>query len=165
LKNWKFKDKSRILVRQKTDMAKMQRYAQGKTKLTKVEEPVSTYLPVKKPVTVADYTYKKLKKLTDLVPFTQSEWANMLHLSERTLQRYAKNNSSFEGIYTDRILLLQEMINLGLETFTSADTLYSWLKKDKQVLGQTINFDSLYSDRGIQEVIDQLSRIQYGVYT
>lgn len=152
-------------MRQKTGMAKMQRYSQGKTKLTKVEEPVSAYLPVKKPVTVADYTYKKLKKLADLVPFTQSEWANMLHLSERTLQRYAKNNSSFEGIYTDRILLLQEMINLGLETFTSADALYSWLKKDKQVLGQTINFESLYSDRGIQEVIDQLSRIQYGVYT
>lgn len=152
-------------MRQKAGMAKMQRYSQVKPKLTKVEEPVSAYLPVKKPVAVADYTYKKLKKLTDIVPFTQSEWANMLHLSERTLQRYAKNNSSFEGIYTDRILLLQEMINLGLETFTSADALYKWLKKDKQVLGQTINFESLYSDRGIQEVIDQLSRIQYGVYT
>jgi putative toxin-antitoxin system antitoxin component (TIGR02293 family) len=89
----------------------------------------------------------------------------MLHLSERTLQRYAKNNSSFEGIYTDRILLLQEMINLGLETFESADAFYQWLKKDKPVMGQTLNFESLYSDRGIQEVIDQLHRIQYGVYT
>jgi hypothetical protein len=72
----------------------------------------------------------------------------MLHLSERTLQRYAKNNSSFEGIYTDRILLLQEMINLGLETFTDADAFYRWLKKDKLVLGQTLNFESLYSDSG-----------------
>ena len=100
-----------------------------------------------------------------MVPFTQSEWANMLHLSERTLQRYAKNNSSFEGIYTDRILLLQEMIELGLETFVSADSFYRWLKKEKTVMGQSINFASLYSDRGIQEVIDQLGRIQYGVYT
>ena len=146
-------------------MAKMQKYSQGKIKLSKVEEPETSYLPVKKPVTVADYTYKKLKKVADLVPFTQSEWANMIHLSERTLQRYAKNNSSFEGIYTDRILLLQEMIELGLETFTNAGTFYSWLKKEKQVLGQSLNFESLYSDRGIQEVIDQISRIQYGVYT
>lgn len=158
-------DNCRIFVRQLTDMAKMQKYTQSKSKLSKTEEPVTGYLPIKKSVTVADYTYKKLKKITDLVPFTQSEWANMLHLSERTLQRYAKNNSSFEGIYTDRILLLQEMIQLGLETFTSAGSFYSWLKKDKKVLGQTINFQSLYSDRGIQEVIDQLSRIQYGVYT
>lgn len=147
-------------------MAKMQKYSQAKkTGPTKVEEPMAAYLPVRKPVSVTDYTYKKLKKIADMVPFTQSEWANMLHLSERTLQRYAKNNSSFEGIYTDRILLLQEMIELGLETFVNADSFYQWLKKDKTVMGQPINFASLYSDRGIQEVIDQLGRIQYGVYT
>jgi putative toxin-antitoxin system antitoxin component (TIGR02293 family) len=145
-------------------MAKMQRYTQ-KIKPQKLEEPAMPYLRARKQLEVADYNFKKLKKVIDLVPFTQVEWANMLHLSERTLQRYAKNNSSFEGIYTDRILLLQEMINLGLETFTGADSFYSWLKKDKPVLGQTLNFESLYSDRGIQEVIDQLTRIQYGVYT
>ncbi|MES2372706.1 MAG: hypothetical protein V4557_09010 [Bacteroidota bacterium] len=146
-------------------MAKMQKYRQTKLKTTKVEEPLAQYLPVKKQLAVADYSYKKLKKITELVPFTQVEWANILHLSERTLQRYAKNNSSFEGIYTDRILLLQEMIHLGLETFTDADAFYRWLKKDKLILGQTLNFQSLYSDRGIQEIIDQLTRIQYGVYS
>jgi putative toxin-antitoxin system antitoxin component (TIGR02293 family) len=145
-------------------MAKMQKYTQ-KIKPQKLEEPAAPYLRGRKQVEVADYNFKKLKKVIDLVPFTQVEWANMLHLSERTLQRYAKNNSSFEGIYTDRILLLQEMINLGLETFTGPDAFYSWLKKDKPVFGQTINFESLYSERGIQEVIDQLTRIQYGVYT
>ena len=143
----------------------MQKYAQTKKISSKVEEPLAIYLPARKPVAVADYSYKKLKKIADLVPFTQSEWASILHLSERTLQRYAKNNSSFEGIYTDRILLLQEMIGLGLETFVQADAFYRWLKKEKKVLGQTLNFESLYSDRGIQEVIDQLGRIQYGVYT
>ena len=146
-------------------MAKMQKYTQGKKKSTMVEEPVVNYISLKKPVTVADYSYKKLKKIADLVPFTQTEWANMLHLSERTLQRYAKNNSSFEGIYTDRILLLQEMIEMGLETFVDAGAFYRWLKKEKQVLGQSLNFESLYSDRGIQEMINQISRIQYGVYT
>ena len=35
----------------------------------------------------------------------------MLHLSERTLQRYAKYNTSFEGIYVDRILHLEQMIH------------------------------------------------------
>lgn len=157
-------DKCRIFRRQKTCMAKMQKYREHKLKTPKVEEPIAQYLPVKKPLAVADYSYRKLKKITELVPFTQAEWANMLHLSERTLQRYAKNNSSFEAIYTDRILLLQEMIHLGLETFTDADAFYRWLKKDKLILGQTLNFQSLYSDRGIQEIIDQLTRIQYGVY-
>lgn len=146
------------------NMAKMQKYRQPKEKPAKAEEPEATYVPARKQLEVADYNYKKLKKITDLVPFTQVEWAQMLHLSERTLQRYAKNNSSFEGIYTDRILLLQEMINLGLETFTDADAFYAWLKKDKPVMGHMLNFSSLYTDRGIQEVIDQLTRIQHGVY-
>jgi uncharacterized protein (DUF2384 family) len=89
----------------------------------------------------------------------------MLHLSERTLQRYSKNNGAFEGIYTDRILLLQEMIELGLAIFTDGNAFYTWLKKDKPVMGQVLNFDSLSSERGIQEIIHQLSRIQYGIYT
>ncbi|MBV9987773.1 MAG: hypothetical protein JO301_08840 [Chitinophagaceae bacterium] len=145
-------------------MAKVRKYRQQKPTEPKVEEAQASYLPTKKSVAVADYSYRKLKKIADLVPFTQAEWANMLHLSERTLQRYAKNNSSFEGIYTDRILLLQEMIELGLETFSSAAAFYAWLKKDKPVMGRVLNFESLYSERGIQSVIDQLLRIQHGVY-
>jgi uncharacterized protein (DUF2384 family) len=147
-----------------TSMAKVRKYRQAKEQLPKLEETQAPYLPAKKTVVVADYTYRKLKKIIDQVPFTQTEWANMLHLSERTLQRYAKNNSSFEGIYTDRILVLQEMITLGLNTFSSAGAFYSWLKKDKPVMGQVLNFESLYSERGIQGIIDQLLRIQHGVY-
>lgn len=146
-------------------MAKIVKYRQVKKKPGQLEEPPAPYANAKKPLAVADYSFRKLKKVMDMAPFTQAEWAGMLHLSERTLQRYAKNNTSFEGIYTDRILLLQEMIELGLDTFTSPDAFNSWLRKDKPVMGHMLNFDSLSSDRGIQEVIDQLSRIQYGVYT
>lgn len=147
-------------------MAKAAKYKQEKEKKKPLllQEPPTVY-EAKKPLAVADYSYKKLKKIMDISPFTQSEWADMLHLSERTLQRYAKQNGAFEGIYTDRILLLQEMIELGLAIFTDGNAFYAWLKKDKPVMGQVLNFDSLSSERGIQEVIHQLSRIQYGIYT
>jgi len=124
-----------------------------------VEEPVAAYLPA-----VAEFTYRKFKKVADMVPFTQAEWASVLHLSERTLQRYAKNNGSFEGIYTDRILQLQELVETGLATFSSADAFYQWLKKDKHVMGHVLNFTSLSTMRGIQETLNQLVRIQHGVY-
>ena len=124
-----------------------------------VEEPVAAYLPA-----IAEFTYRKFKKVADLVPFTQAEWASVLHLSERTLQRYAKNNGSFEGLYTDRILQLQELVETGLATFSSADAFYKWLKKDKHVMGHVLNFSSLSTTRGIQETLNQLVRIQQGVY-
>ncbi|TDO25403.1 type II RES/Xre toxin-antitoxin system antitoxin [Sediminibacterium goheungense] len=124
-----------------------------------VEEAAAAYLPA-----IADFTYRKFKKIYDQVPFTQAEWAGILHLSERTLQRYAKNNSVFEGIYADRILQLQELIETGLATFTSPDAFYQWLKKDKPVMGHLLNFSSLSTSRGIQETLNQLIRIQQGVY-
>lgn len=137
-----------------------------KPKGSRVSEPPQTlYMPLRSRLPlVADFSYSKFAKIAAKVPFTQKEWANILHLSEKTLQRYAKDNKSFEGLYAERILQIDELINMGLETFVDADTLYSWLKREKKVLGQTLNFESLYSTQGINEVIDEIGRIQYGVY-
>jgi putative toxin-antitoxin system antitoxin component (TIGR02293 family) len=146
-------------------MAKLTRYRASKSSLPKPSEPPASYQNARKNPVVSDYPYKKLKKIMDLVPFTQAEWAAMLHISERTLQRYAKNNTSFEGLHTDRILLLQEMIQLGLETFTDAQALNHWLHSEKSVMGQKLNFESLYTENGIQSITDQIGRIQQGVYT
>ena len=144
-------------------IAKPKKYTAAAS-INKVEEQMAAYTPIKKMPAIADFTFKKFEKIAAKVPFTQKEWAGILHLSERTLQRYAKENKSFEGIYTDRILHIEQLINAGLETFVNADTLYRWLKREKKVLGQTLGFESLTSTRGIQDTLDELGRIQYGVY-
>lgn len=144
---------------------KQRKYNSDSSKIIKVEEPMPQYRSIKRLPVVADFSYKKFEKIAALVPFTQKEWANILHLSERTLQRYAKDNNSFEGIYVDRILQIEQLINIGLETFVNAEALYAWLRREKKVLGHTLNFESLYNTQGIQDTIDQLGRIQYGVYT
>lgn len=131
----------------------------------KMEEAPGLYKTVKKSPVIVDFTFKKFSKIAATMPFTQKEWATMLHLSERTLQRYAKDNKSFEGIYVDKILHIGQLINAGLETFTSPETFYEWLKRDKQVMGHLLNFESLSSTRGIQDTIDQIGRIQHAVYT
>jgi putative toxin-antitoxin system antitoxin component (TIGR02293 family) len=144
---------------------KYKKYPTASPKVSKVEEPVAEYRPTKKAPLAPDFAYRKFEKIAALVPFTQKEWASILNLSERTLQRYSVDNSSFDGIYVDRILHIEELIRLGLETFTNADAFYRWLKREKHVLGKTLNFESLSSTRGIQDIIDQIGRIQYGVYT
>ena len=146
-------------------IAKPKKYTPASTELPRIEEPLPEYRSVKSLPVVANFPYRKFEKIAVLIPFTQKEWANILHLSERTLQRYSKDNSSFEGIYVDRILQIEQMIELGLETFTDANAFYKWLHKEKNVLGRLLNFESLYSIQGIQDVTDQLGRIQYGVYT
>ncbi len=129
-----------------------------------LNEPMPVYRSIKIIPAVLDFPYRKFEKIARQIAFTQKEWASILHLSEKTLQRYSKDNKSFEGIYVDRILQMQELIKMGLETFTSTEALYRWLKRDKPVLGELLTFDSLKSSRGIQLIIDQLGRIQHGVY-
>ena len=129
-----------------------------------LNEPMPVYRSVKIIPAVLDYPYRKFERIARQVAFTQKEWAAILHLSEKTLQRYAKDNKSFEGIYVDRILQMQELIEMGLATFSSPEALYRWLKRDKAVLGELLTFDSLRNSRGIQSIIDQIGRIQHGVY-
>ena len=143
---------------------KNKKYTAENADHSRVEEPTPEYKAFKRLPVVADFPYRKFEKIMALVPFTQKEWANILHLSERTLQRYSKDNNSFEGIYVDRILQLEQLIQIGLETFVDAEALYRWLHREKKVLGHVINFESLYSTQGIQDIIDEIGRIQYGVY-
>src|SRR5439155_12268740 len=132
------------------------KYTTVSPKALKVQEPVVEYKSLKKVPIVSDFSYRKFEKIAALVHFTQKEWANILNLSERTLQRYSNDNSSFEGIYVDRILHVEELIRMGLETFEKAEDFYRWLKREKHVLDKTLNFESLYSTRGIQDIIDEL---------
>ena len=128
-----------------------------------VNEPLATYRPIKILPAVQDFPYKKFDKIANKTPFTQREWAAILHLSEKTLQRYAKDNKNFEGIYVDRILHIQELVEMGLETFTTPEAFYRWLKKDKPMLGITLHFSDLFTSQGIQEHINALGRMQHGI--
>lgn len=128
-----------------------------------VNEPLATYRPIKILPTVQDFPYKKFERIANKAPFTQREWAAILHLSEKTLQRYSKDNKNFEGIYVDRILHIQELVEMGLETFTNPEAFYRWLKKDKPMLGITLHFSDLFTSQGIQEHVNALGRLQHGI--
>ncbi|MDE3235776.1 MAG: hypothetical protein KGO81_07470 [Bacteroidota bacterium] len=131
-----------------------------------LQEAAPSYkqLPQPTPI-VTGFPYKKFQKIAAKVPFTQKEWASILHLSEKTLQRYSKDNTSFQGIYVDRILQIEQLISLGLQCFSTPSAFYAWLKKDKSVFGQVLNFNSLTTQLGIQETYNQVGRILHNVYS
>jgi putative toxin-antitoxin system antitoxin component (TIGR02293 family) len=132
-------------------------------KITMASESMPVYRSVRLIPVVTDFSYRKFEKIAALVPFTQKEWASILHLSEKTLQRYSKDNKNFEGIYVDRILHIQELIKTGVETFTSPEAFYRWLKRDTPHLGMVLRFSDLVNSKGIQEHIDAMERLQHGI--
>jgi putative toxin-antitoxin system antitoxin component (TIGR02293 family) len=134
--------------------------------VSKIEEPMPAYRSVKAipPVKLKDFTYNEFKKIADKTPFTQAEWASMLHVSERTLQRYAKNNGSFAPINAERALQIEKVLKEGKITFGKIENFYNWIKRNPYMLEGNLSFDSLTSYSGIEKVLTQLGRIQHGLF-
>jgi uncharacterized protein (DUF2384 family) len=133
------------------------------TLTAKVEEPIPEYHSVKTLPQVKDFTYNEFKKIADKSPFTQIEWAAILHVSERTLQRYAKSNGSFAPINAERALQIDKVLKEGKITFGRVENFYAWLKGNPYMLEGNLSFNSLTSYEGIQKVLTQLGRIQHGI--
>lgn len=130
---------------------------------SKIKEPAPAYRSVKALPLVKDFTYSEFKKIADKAPFTQAEWAAILHISERTLQRYAKNNSSFAAMNAERALQIDKVLKEGKITFGKVENFYNWIKHDPYMLEGNLSFNSLTSYEGIQKVLTQLGRIQHGI--
>jgi putative toxin-antitoxin system antitoxin component (TIGR02293 family) len=140
------------------------KYKQG-GEISKVEEPQVPYFTksVKTIPSLKDFTYTEFKKIADKAPFTQAEWASLLHISERTLQRYAKNNGVFAPINAERAMHISKVIKEGISTFGNVNLFYSWLKRNPYMLEGNLSFDSLTTIEGIQKTMTQLGRIQHGI--
>lgn len=135
----------------------------AKPAASKVEEPVPIYRSVKALPPVKEFTYSEFKKIADKTPFTQAEWAAMLHVSERTLQRYAKNNGSFASINTERFYQINNVLMKGKKLFGSMQAFYDWINSNPPSIEGDLSFGSLTSFDGLQKIFSQLGRIEYGI--
>lgn len=108
----------------------------------------------------------KFSNFTDLVklsPFNLSEWSGFLHLSDRTMQRYKKEKTTFSNIHSEKILQITLLFNYGVEVFGNKKKFNTWLETENLALGQIKPKDLLDSSFGIDLVKDELTRIEHGV--
>ena len=133
------------------------------SKTSKVPEHLVNFQPVKQMPLVKFFDYKEFKKIADKVSFTLQEWSDILHISERTLHRYAKANSSFPFSVVDRILQIDKVIKKGNHVFGSLEKFISWLRSDPSMLEGRLSLQSLRSIEGLQLVLTQLGRIEHGI--
>lgn len=129
-----------------------------------VSEPEVVYETKKRIVPATAVEYKKFKSMAAKIPFTLKEWASIIDLSDRTLQRYANDNKAFEGIYADRLSQIEKVLHEAEKVFTSPVHFYNWLKEEHIVFNHILSPASLQTQDGIQMVLDELGRMQQGVY-
>ena len=163
----KYFDRCRIFVDKCQVMKKIKKLVQKKSENDSqniMSEPFSIYGNLKKENQLKDFTYNNFKKVADKVPFTQAEWANILHVSERTLQRYSKDNHSFAPINAERIVLIEKVLLQAKITFGDTDKFYDWIKRNPYMMEGNLSVQSLSTFEGIQNVLTQLGRIQQGIF-
>ena len=137
--------------------------------VNRVQEPLGNYyIPLAKGPAVSklpitrDFLFTDFKKVSDKAPFTVADWADMLHISERTLHRYAKENTAFNGMQIERILHLEKLIDMGNSLF-GKEGFKNWLHFKPLSLQYQTPKELLTSHQGIQEVIDVIGRMQHGI--
>ncbi len=152
-------DKCRIMKKLKPTMP-------GEKAAAPVKRPAETvhsYNTAKNVPQLKDLSYAIFNKTAVKVPFTQAEWASILHISERTLQRYAKNNGTFAPIHAERFYHICRVINRGKKVFGKTSLFYEWLHSKPPMLEGDLSFDSLSTFDGMQKVLTQLGRIEHGI--
>ena len=98
-------------------------------------------------------------------PFTDVEWADFLNLSTKSLQRY-KNEKKFvfKPIHSEKIIELAEVTNFGNEVFDNNKDFYSWLNTTSIALGNMKPLELLKNSYGKEMVMDELHRIDQGIF-
>ena len=107
--------------------------------------------------------YSHFASLTKSFPFSMSDWSEFLHLSERTIQRYAKEAKSFDAVSSERIIEITLVCKEGAEVFGNRKKFDSWLTIQSVALAGAAPRELLNSTLGIQLIRNELMRIEHGV--
>jgi putative toxin-antitoxin system antitoxin component (TIGR02293 family) len=144
-------------------MKNKKKYNDEEEKPTMAEEPMVIYALKKNVPSLKSFTFNDFKKIADKVDFTQKEWSDILHISERTLQRYGHANGTFNTGVIDRILQINKVFDRGKEVFGSYERFNLWLRDHPYMLEGRLSIHSLASFEGINLVLTQIGRIEHGI--
>lgn len=107
--------------------------------------------------------YSLFDIIQDYTPFSENDWANLLDLSTKSLQRYRQSAKHFKPIQSEKIIEMTEVASIGLEVFGSMEKFRLWLDTPNFALGNLKPLDLLTDSYGKEMVIGELTRINHGI--
>jgi putative toxin-antitoxin system antitoxin component (TIGR02293 family) len=109
-------------------------------------------------------TYNYFTTLSERIQIGVQEWADYLHISERTIQRYKKEGKSFDPIYSEKIILVELLYKKGIDVFGIEENFYTWMDTKSIALGGVKPKELLDTSFGLTMVYDELGRIEHGIF-
>ena len=96
-------------------------------------------------------------------PFNESDWAQILHISTKTLHRYKSSSTPFKSTQSEKIIEMSEVTKVGMDVFEDMDQFKLWLDTPNFSLGNLKPIELLKDSYGKELVIGELTRINYGI--
>ena len=107
--------------------------------------------------------YPWFASMAKAFPFSMSDWSGFLHISERTLQRYAKEMKAFDAVSSERIIEITLLYKEGVEVFGNKKKFDAWLNIQNVALGGARPKELLDSNLGLLLIRNELVKIEHGV--
>ena len=95
---------------------------------------------------------------------SMADWAELLEISERSLQRYKKENKSFDRMRSERIIEIEAVLRKGVDVFGDEEKFFTWMNSKILALGGIKPRELLDSSIGIEIINDELTAIEYGIF-
>ena len=104
-----------------------------------------------------------LLALAKKISLNLQDLANILHISERTLQRY-EDDAIIRTEYAEKAIELARLYARGQEVFGSMDKFKRWMKTPGHVFRGETPISLLDTSVGFDMVLRELGRIEHGIF-
>lgn len=109
-------------------------------------------------------TKNAVSHLADYLSLSWKQVADLLPVTERTLQRYS-SYQHFSPAVSEQVLHIAEVMAKGTEVFQDKGKLAIWLNTPHKVFHGKTPFAMLGSRFGMELVLEELGRLEFGVYS
>lgn len=109
-------------------------------------------------------TKNAVSHLANYLSLSWKQVADLLPVTERTIQRYS-SGQHFNSAVSEQVLHLAELLAKGTEVFQDKNKLIIWLNTPHKVFSGKTPFSMLGSHFGMELVLEELGRIEFGVYS
>jgi len=92
------------------------------------------------------------------------QMAEFLPVTERTIKRYSPE-AHFNRVVSEQILQIAEVAAKGVEVFEDTNKFLWWMNNRNKALANKTPASLLISRFGIEMVLDELGRLQHGVFS
>lgn len=106
---------------------------------------------------------KALMNLSQQLSFSLAEVARILHISERTLQRYG-DDEKLSADTSERAILLSQLYQHGTQVFGDLENFKEWMRTPLPAFNYQPPISLLDTTFGFQLIQDELGKIAHGIF-